>query len=35
MNGFVDVSGDVIEDDDALDHWISTATAFAASLPPK
>jgi TfoX/Sxy family transcriptional regulator of competence genes len=35
MNGFVEVSGDVLEDDEVLDAWIARARAFVATLPPK
>jgi len=35
MSGFVEVSGDAIEDDDALETWMARAEAFVATLPPK
>jgi Regulator of competence-specific genes len=35
MSGFVVVSGDAIEDDEALAGWIETARTFVATLPPK
>ncbi|WP_328297332.1 TfoX/Sxy family protein [Streptomyces sp. NBC_00435] len=35
MRGWVTVSGPALADDAVLDHWITTATAFAATLPPK
>ncbi|MBU1176610.1 MAG: TfoX/Sxy family protein [Alphaproteobacteria bacterium] len=35
MSGFVEVGGDVLEDDAALEEWIARADAFVATLPPK
>ena len=35
MAGFVEVSGDAIEDDEALQDWIDYARAFVVTLPPK
>jgi TfoX/Sxy family transcriptional regulator of competence genes len=35
MAGFLEVSGDVLEDDDVLGQWIADARAFVATLPPK
>jgi hypothetical protein len=35
MGGFVVVSGDALEDDDALSVWLERGRAVAASLPPK
>lgn len=35
MAGFVVVSGDAIEDEDALVGWIARASAFVHTLPPK
>ena len=35
MSGFVEVSGDAIEDDDALNQWLELALAFVRTLPPK
>ena len=35
MSGFVQVSGDALEDDDALDMWIGIAEDFVRTLPPK
>ena len=35
MGGFVFVSGDAIEDDDALAGWLRTARAFVETLRPK
>ena len=35
MSGFVEVSGDVLEDDDVLRAWIDRARQFVATLPPK
>jgi hypothetical protein len=35
MSGFVEVSGDSIEDDDALDDWVALAQAFVSTLPSK
>jgi hypothetical protein len=35
MNGFVVVSADAVEDDDALSDWIDLARAFVGTLPPK
>ena len=35
MSGFVQVSGDAIEDDYALDMWIGIADDFVSTLPPK
>lgn len=35
VSGFVLVSGDAIEDDDALAFWIARAHAFVRTLPAK
>lgn len=35
MAGFVEVTGDAIEDDDRLAQWIAIARAFVSTLPPK
>ena len=35
MNGFVEVSGDVLEDDDVLALWLESARAFVGTLPSK
>ncbi|KKC35486.1 hypothetical protein WH87_15515 [Devosia epidermidihirudinis] len=35
MGGFVEVTGDVLEDDDVLSDWIERARAFVTTLPPK
>ena len=35
MGGFVQVSGDVLEDDDTLRDWIGRARCFVDTLPPK
>jgi hypothetical protein len=35
MNGFVEVSGDTIEEDFALGEWIDRARAFVKTLPKK
>ena len=35
MSGFVEVTGDVLEDDDTLTEWIAVAEAFVSTLPPK
>ena len=35
MGGFVEVSGDVLEDDDSLCEWIQLARDFVATLPAK
>jgi len=35
MKGFVVVSGDALEDDEALDDWIARARAFVETLTPK
>jgi hypothetical protein len=35
MGGFVVVSGDVLEDDEALRDWIDLARSFVRTLPPK
>ena len=35
MGGFVQVSGDVREDDDTLLDWIGRARRFVDTLPPK
>lgn len=35
MGGFVEVSGDVLEDDDVLLDWIGRARRFVDTLPPK
>jgi TfoX/Sxy family transcriptional regulator of competence genes len=35
MAGFIEVSGDVLEDDDTLRDWIAFAQAFVDTLPAK
>jgi hypothetical protein len=35
MGGFVVVSGDALEDDEALAEWLDIARAVVATLPPK
>ncbi|MER5730354.1 TfoX/Sxy family protein [Streptomyces sp. NPDC002138] len=35
MRGWVTVSGPALAEDAVLDHWVSTAVAFADMLPPK
>nr|WP_314258986.1 TfoX/Sxy family protein [uncultured Devosia sp.] len=35
MTGFVEVSGDVLEDEDVLLDWIARAHSFVDTLPPK
>lgn len=35
MSGFIEVSGDTLEDDDALADWIGFARSFVQTLPPK
>ena len=35
MSGFVLVTGDALEDDEALASWIDRALAFATTLPAK
>jgi len=35
MTGFIVVSGDAIEDDDALSDWIDRSRRFVDTLPPK
>lgn len=35
MSGFIEVSGDVLEDDEVLLDWIEYARSFVATLPPK
>jgi TfoX N-terminal domain len=35
MPGFVEVAGDVLEDDEVLAGWIGLAEAFVNTLPPK
>jgi hypothetical protein len=35
MSGFVEVSGDAIENDAALNDWIARAEQFVSTLPPK
>lgn len=35
MTGFVEVSGDVLEDEDVLLDWIARARSFVDTLPPK
>lgn len=35
MPGYVEVRGEGIETDRALDDWIARATAFVGALPPK
>lgn len=35
MSGFVEVTGDVLEDDEVLLDWIELARSFVATLPAK
>ena len=35
MSGFIEVSGDVLEDDEVLLDWIEFARSFVVTLPPK
>lgn len=35
MAGFIEVSGDVLEDDEVLLDWIEYARSFVETLPPK
>jgi TfoX/Sxy family transcriptional regulator of competence genes len=35
MAGFIEVSGDVLEDDEVLLDWIEYARSFVDTLPPK
>lgn len=35
MRGWVTVAGPALAEDPVLEHWIATALAFAATLPPK
>jgi TfoX/Sxy family transcriptional regulator of competence genes len=35
MTGFVEVTGDVLEDDEALLDWIALARSFVETLPAK
>lgn len=35
MGGFVEVDGDVLEDDETLAHWLNAGLAFTLTLPPK
>ncbi|WP_405421367.1 TfoX/Sxy family protein [Streptomyces erythrochromogenes] len=35
MRGWVTIGGPSLVEDPVLDHWVTTATVFAASLPPK
>jgi hypothetical protein len=35
MKGFLSLPNDMIDDDDRLSDWISRASAYATSLPPK
>ena len=35
MGGFVEVDGDVMEDDDTLAFWLEAGLAFTLTLPPK
>lgn len=35
MAGFVEVTGDVLEDEDALHDWIERARSFVETLPAK
>lgn len=35
MSGFVEVTGDVLEDDDVLLDWIELARSFVETLPAK
>ncbi|MEU9082850.1 hypothetical protein [Streptomyces sp. NPDC048357] len=35
MRGWVTVSGPALADDAVLDNWVTTAVAFADTLPPK
>ena len=35
MGGYVEVGGDVLEDDHVLGQWIASALAFVSTLPAK
>ncbi|MBU1305457.1 MAG: TfoX/Sxy family protein [Alphaproteobacteria bacterium] len=35
MSGYVQVSGDALEDDEDLQAWIEIALAFVRTLPPR
>lgn len=35
MSGYVQVSGDALEDDEALQAWLDLALGFVHTLPPK
>lgn len=35
MRGWVTVSGPSLAEDSVLEHWVTTALAFAGTLPPK
>jgi TfoX/Sxy family transcriptional regulator of competence genes len=35
MTGFIEVTGDVLEDDDVLLDWIERARSFVETLPAK
>ncbi|KOU94746.1 RNA methyltransferase [Streptomyces sp. XY593] len=35
MRGWVTVSGPALAEDSVLQHWVTTALAFAGTLPPK
>lgn len=35
MAGYIEVSGDVLEDDHVLGQWIASAFAFVSTLPSK
>lgn len=35
MSGFVEVTGDVLEDDEVLLGWVALARSFVATLPAK
>lgn len=35
MRGWVTVTGPALAEDDVLYHWVTTALAFAGTLPPK
>lgn len=35
MNGYVALSPPIVDDDDAVRHWVGRAMAFGRGLPPK
>ena len=35
MNGWLRVTADAVDDDEALARWVQVGTAYAGSLPPK